>query len=94
MNGCYHNIVCFGGGGNIEFYEESVTCLLRKREVLEIELAIIRSEWDAFVREIRDCYTSVEAIEKFADLNIRQVRVLDELKKLKWWLEVVTARES
>ena len=94
MNDCYHNIVCFRGGGSIEFYEESVTSLLRQREVLETELAIIRSEWDAFFRDIQDSYTSVEAIEKCADLNIRQVRVLDELKKLKWWLEVVTARES
>ena len=71
-----------------------MTSLLRQREVLETELAIIRSEWDAFYREIRDYYTSVEAIEKFADLNIRQVNVLDEIKKLKWRLEIVTARES
>ena len=68
--------------------------MLRRREVLETELAIIRSEWDAVFRDIQDNYTSVEAIEKCADLNIREVRVLDELKKLKWWLEVVTARES
>ena len=68
--------------------------LLRQREVLETELALIRSEWDAVFRDIQDNYTSVEAIEKCADLNIREVRVLDELKKLKWWLEVVTARES
>ena len=68
--------------------------MLRQKEVLETELAVIRSKWDAFYHEIRDYYTSVEAIEKFADLNIRQTNVLDEIKKLKWWLQIVTARES
>ena len=68
--------------------------MLRQKEVLETELAIIRSEWDAFFRDIRGRYTNMEAIEKCAELNIRQMRAVDELKKLKWWLEVVTARES
>ena len=68
--------------------------LLRQKEVLETELAVIRSEWDAVIRDVQNNYMSVETIEKSADLNIREVRVLDELKKLKWWVEVVTARES
>ena len=44
--------------------------------------------------EIQDYSSSVEAIEKFADLNIRQVHVLEELKKVEYWMENVTARES
>ena len=68
--------------------------LLRQKEVLETELAVIRSEWDAVFRDVQNNYVSVETIEKSADLNIREIRVLDELKKLKWWVEVVTARES
>ena len=84
----------FRRGVSIEVYEELVTSLLGQKELLETELAIIRSEWDVFFHEIRDYYTSVEAIEKFADLNVRQANVLEEIKKVKFWLQNATARES
>lgn len=46
-----------------------------------------------FFREIQENYASVEAIEKFAELNIRQAEVLDELNKVKLRLREATARE-
>ena len=78
---CNYIVCMFRGGVSLEVYEEVVSTLIGQKELLEIELAIIRSEWDAFYREIQDYYTSVEAIEKFADLNVRQANVLDEIKR-------------
>ena len=77
----------------MEAYEHLLSTLLGQLEFLQIEYAIIRSEWDAFYREIQENYTSVEAIERVAELNIRQAEVLDELNKVKLRLREATARE-
>ena len=38
----------YRGGVSVEAYDKMVTSLLRQKELLEIELAVIHSEWDAF----------------------------------------------
>ena len=68
--------------------------LLWRLEHLETELAIICSEWDAFTREMYDFYTSVEAIEKVAELSKRQADTLDEIVEVKRLLQDAAARES
>ena len=61
---------------------------------METELAICRSEWDAFIREIDNYYTSVEAIEKFAELSKRQADTVDEIVEVKQALKDAARRES
>ena len=77
----------------MEAYEDLVSLLIGQLEILQVEHAIICSEWDAFFREIQGCYTSVEAIGKCVELNIMQATVLDEISKVKRWLRNATARE-
>ena len=60
---------------------------------METKLAIICSEWDAIIYEIDD-YTSVEVIEKFAELSKGQADTLDEIIEVKRALKDAARRES